>query len=140
MDSARPLIVQRIKDLVPGFASVLGTANVQAVLRQGWAAPACFVFRATVHPYESSKAACLVNYITTYTVLIVTKLEKDTGETEDLSEKLSGDVMKVLHGWRPFGMSLMEYEGGEVMTDLERNLLFWKDAYILQQLARIQAQ
>jgi hypothetical protein len=139
MDSARPLIVQRIKDLVPGFASVLGTANVQAVLRQGWAAPACFVFRATVDS-DKSNSACLVSYKATYTILIVTKLEKDNGETEDLSENLSEDVMKALHGWRPFGKSQIEYEGGDVMTDLERNLLFWKDTYSLQQITRVPTQ
>jgi hypothetical protein len=131
MPSARPAIVSRIKANMPEFKTVIGTANVKSVLRQGWSAPACFVFRSGRE--RESAPGCVKQFQVSYTVLLVMKIDKDDGTQDETAEALSDAVAALLDNWAPVDANALVYQGGEAMTDLERNLLFWKDTYNLTQ-------
>lgn len=133
MNSARPLIVKRIRDNIPDFHTVIGTANVQAVLRSGWKSPSCFVYRTASAPIGNS--SCAIQQLdNTYSVLIALNIERDDGTVDDQCEMLSFEIMKhLLAGWRPFDKTEFVYAGGDSFSNLERNLLFWRDDYTLKQ-------
>ena len=135
MDSARPLIVKRLQAVIPDFKVIRGTANIQAVLRQNWAAPACFVYRNSVKN-DDKTGGNLLAYTAVYVALTVTKLEKDDGTVDDSTELLSGQIINSLHGWKPQGKAALAYVGGDAMTDLERNLLFWRDLFTLKHVIK----
>jgi hypothetical protein len=98
MDSARPLIVKRLQSAIPDFKIVRGTANIQAVLRQNWAAPACFVYRNSVKN-DDKTGGNLLAYTAVYVALTVTKLEKDDGTVDDSTELLSGQIINRQQAW-----------------------------------------
>ena len=134
MESARPLLVQRIINAGAGLPleTVRGTANIQAVLRQGWSSPACFVWRSSVLTAEIG--SCSLQPITAeYSVMLALKTEKDDGSVEDQAESLSKKLMRIIQGWKPFQKTGFEYVSGDALTALERNLLLWRDTYRLKQ-------
>lgn len=137
MQSARPLIVKRIIDANLGFNKVLGISNLAALTQQNFTAPACFVWRAAqrANP-DSMDAQQLTQAVDVrYGLIIVTKLEKDTGTQNDQAEVFSDQVMTQLLGWSPFGSEEhgLIYVEGHAVPDLERNLLLWRDTYSLLQ-------
>ena len=136
MTSLRPQIVQRIIDADLGFSTVRGTSNLQAILRSSWSAPACFVWRnrALAAPESMHMGHAMQQVRTHYAVVIALKTEKDDGTVEDLAENLSDGVMSALLGWQPAldGNEFL-YAGGDGLTDLERNLLLWRDMYVINE-------
>ncbi len=137
IDSARPLIVQKLRNATPAlpFQLIRGTSNIKAVLRQSWSSPACFVWRyerkATPESLDMSVTRQSVQML--YAVLTVVALEKDDGSVEDQAEQLSDLVMRQLLGWRPYGDAPLLDAGGRALTELERNRLLWLDSYALDQ-------
>lgn len=133
MESIRPLIVTRIRDSVPELETVRGTANIQAVLRQAWTPPACFVWRSAVRAVPETENLAVVEQTvqSRYSVLIALNTKSDDGTVEDTAESLSDAVMNCLLGWRPNDNNPLLYAGGEALYQLERNLLLWKDIYSL---------
>ena len=128
------MLVQRIINAGAGLPleTVRGTANIQAVLRQGWSSPACFVWRSSVLTAEIG--SCSLQPITAeYSVMLALKTEKDDGSVEDQAESLSKKLMRIIQGWKPFQKTGFEYVSGDALTALERNLLLWRDTYRLKQ-------
>ncbi len=137
MQSARPLIVERILQADLGFKKVLGVSNAAAILQQSFSPPSCFVWRSATraNPETMDAGAVLQAVRVDYGLIIVLKQEKDQGETEDQAELLSDQIMGLLLGWMPFSgeQQPMLYSGGAAIPDLERNLLLWRDTYSLTQ-------
>jgi len=131
MQSARSAIVSRLKFVLGDeFKTIRGTSNYQAVTRQAWGTPACFVVGAGEKPLRSAWneqeggiPPAMLDY---YLVLIVTPVERDDdGTAEDVSLLLGDKVRNALAGsdWVPFSINRMGYAGADIRHDLERNLL-----------------
>jgi hypothetical protein len=131
MKSTRSLIVEKLKKEVSDFKAVKGTVNINAVLRQGFPNPACFVWR--ISRKRISNPGAILQYESSYGVLIVVKIDNDDGSVDDMAESISDKMASILDDWQPHEKAGLVYDGGEVMTDLERNLLFWKDTYLLKE-------
>ena len=136
MPSARSAIVQRIKDnaaTLP-FDTVRGTSNMSAILRQGWASPACFVYRDSDIRDDNFRHLEMTK--STYMVVIAVETEEDDGSVEDFTELLTDSLNDVLDGFSPLGINDLWYSHGKALTDLKRNLLIWAMAYTLEQSSR----
>jgi hypothetical protein len=129
MQSARPLIVARILATVRDFRIVRGTSNYQAITRQSWPYPACFVLGAGEKPLrgawneqDGGVPSVMSDY---YLVQIATQVEiDDDGTADDGSLLLGKKVVDALcRNWTPFGLQPLGYAGADVRQSLERNLL-----------------
>jgi len=124
--SIRSEMVTRITELVPEFQSVRGTVNVEAVLRQGFTLPACFVYRLNTRRNPGLERS----YTTRYGVLIIVRIDRDDGSVDETADRLSHAVADALDSdtWEP-GDYRLSHLGGNADPDLKRNLLFWEDYY-----------
>jgi hypothetical protein len=132
MPSARPLIVRQIKDNVTALATVRGTANLHAVLQQGWSFPACFVWRKGRK--RLSPPGAVKQFETEYVVMIIATIDKDSGDTPDGVESLSDAVASVLDDWQPSGLKTrLNYQTSDIAANLERNLAVCFDVYTIKE-------
>jgi hypothetical protein len=138
LESARSLIVARLKETTPPlpYKTIMGTSNIQAALRQGWASPACFVFKTgeKVQDSEGSLDGVLQEILVDYSIVSAIKTEKDDGSVEDMTSIFGNTLIERINGWIPFGDNPFIYGGGYAFPDLERNLLFWVSEFSILQI------
>jgi len=129
-ESARRSFITRIKEKVTDFLTVRGTSNAQAIGRQGWEYPACFIMGAGDRPLmgkvDVQMGGVPKAIIDRYITVIVTEWEMDDeGASEDESLRLHLLTQEALCAeiWLP-ELSPIAYEGSEIQQELSRNLLF----------------
>jgi hypothetical protein len=138
--SIRSEIVTRIIDQVPELKSVRGTVNIEAILRQGFPSPACFVYRLSTNRDDSLKTNYVsdfeVSYTSVFRVIFILKIDRDDGSVDEAAERLSRSVANALESetWVTSNGYPLVHQGGSADADLKRNLLFWEDYYETQEI------